>query len=143
MKSMKITSFYPVLMVDDVQGTAGFYIQHFGLAPMFEADWYVHLQSADDPGINLAILQGDHETIPASGRGRTTGMLLNFEVQDVDAVHAQLLSAGLPMLLPLRDEDFGQRHFITHDPNGVLIDVITPIAPTAAFADQYRGDANN
>ena len=51
------------------------------------------------------------------------------------------LAAGLPMLLPLRDEDFGQRHFITQDPNGVLIDVIKPIPPSAEFAAQYDPSA--
>ena len=91
--------------------------------------------------VNLAILNGDHNTIPASGRGRTTGLLLNFEVDDVDAVHAQMLKDKLPIVLPLRDEDFGQRHFITCDPNGVLIDVITPIAASAAFADDYLSNA--
>ena len=41
----------------------------------------------------------------------------------------------------LRDEPFGQRHFITRDPNGVLIDVIKPIPPSAEFAAQYAGEA--
>ena len=45
--------------------------------------------------------------------------------------------AGLPILLSLRDEAFGQRHFITKDPNGVLIDIIKPIPPTGEFAAQY------
>ena len=39
--------------------------------------------------------------------------------------------------LEIRSEDFGQRHFIVADPDGVLIDVITPIAPAADYADQY------
>ncbi len=42
------------------------------------------------------------------------------------------------MLIPLRDEAFGQRHFITRDPNGVLIDIIKPIPPSAEFAQQYE-----
>ncbi|WP_372424756.1 VOC family protein [Salinarimonas chemoclinalis] len=138
---MNITSWYPVLMVADVATTARFWIEHFDFAPAFEADWYVHLQSTADPSINLAILRGDHETIPESGRGRAAGVLLNLEVEDVDAVHARLAGAGLPILLPLRDEAFGQRHFITTDPNGVLIDVITPIPPSGDFATQYRPDA--
>ena len=45
------------------------------------------------------------------------------------------------MLKPLTDEAFGQRHFITRDPNGVLIDVIKPIPPAAEFAEQYSPDA--
>lgn len=138
---MKVTSWYPVLMVADVAATARFWIEHFDFAPAFEADWYIHLQSTADPSVNLAILQGDHATIPESGRGRASGVLLNLEVEDVDAVHARLAEAGLPMLLALRNEDFGQRHFITRDPNGVLIDVITPIPPSADYAAQYRPDA--
>lgn len=138
---MKTTSSYPVLMTDDVAGTAAFYVRHFGFRPLFESDWYVHLQAAEDESVNLAILDGAHETIPAAARGRVAGLLLNFEVADVDAEHARLTTAGLPMLLELRDEPFGQRHFITRDPNGVLIDVITPIPPSAEFAAHYAPDA--
>ena len=138
---MQITQFYPVLMVADVAATAAFYKRHFGFEPAFESDWYVHLTMPGPVPVNLAILDGTHETIPAVARGKVTGMLLNFEVADVDAVHAALSAAGLPILLPLKDEDFGQRHFITADPNGVLIDVITPIAPSADYAAQYSAEA--
>ncbi|HEV7415479.1 MAG TPA: VOC family protein [Tianweitania sediminis] len=138
---MKTTSYYPVLMVDDVATTAGFYTRHFRFKPLFESDWYVHLQSHEDPGVNLAILQGDHETIPAEGRGRASGVLINFEVEDVDGIHDRLSAEGLPILRSLRDEDFGQRHFITRDPNGVLIDVIKQIPPSAEFLAQFAPEA--
>lgn len=139
--TMKITSHYPVLMTRDVAGTAAFYTEHFGFAPLFTSDWYVHLQSTSDASINLAILDGAHETIPESGRGVVAGLLLNFEVEDVDAEYARLTAAGLPMRLELRDEAFGQRHFITADPNGVLIDVIKPIPPSAEYAAAYAESA--
>ena len=138
---MKATSYYPVIMTGDVAGTARFYVEHFGFRPMFESDWYVHLTSAEDEAVNLAILDGDHETIPTQGRGRVSGLLLNFEVDDVDAVHDRLAAAGLPVLRSLRDEAFGQRHFITADPNGVLIDIIKPIPPTGEFVEQYADEA--
>ena len=134
---MKTTSYYPVLMVDEVAPIAAFYVEHFGFRPLFESDWYVHLQSADSKRVNLGIVQGDHETIPEEGRGRTSGLLINFEVRDPDAVYERILAAGLPILRSLRDEPFGQRHFITKDPNGVLIDVIKPIPPSEAFLAQY------
>ncbi|WP_425465240.1 hypothetical protein [Nonomuraea diastatica] len=55
-------------------------------------------------------------------------------MENADAEGERLvIGAGLE----LRSEDFGQRHFIVADPNGVLIDVITPIAPSAAYAGQY------
>lgn len=134
---MKITSYYPVLMVEDVSATAAFYMQHFAFKPLFEADWYVHLQHQVSVECNLAILQGDHETIPVEGRGRASGILINFEVEDVDAAYIRAVDAALPIRLKLRDEAFGQRHFITSDPNGVLIDVITPIEANEEFAAKY------
>ncbi|MBF9035495.1 glyoxalase [Rhodobacterales bacterium HKCCE2091] len=137
---MKITQYYPVLQVEDVAATAAFYCAHFDFAPAFESAWYVHLQSRQDEAVNLAILRHDHETIPGPGRGPTTGTILNFEVEDVDAVHETLTSAGLPILKGLQDEAFGQRHFITADPNGVLIDVIRPIPPDADHAAGYPAD---
>ncbi|RFC67564.1 MULTISPECIES: VOC family protein [Mesorhizobium] len=138
---MKTTSYYPVLMVDDVAATAAFYVEHFRLEPLFESDWYVHLRSCEDKKVNLGVVRYDHPTVPAEGRAKTQGLLINFEVRDVDAVHERLEAAGLPMLVSLRDEDFGQRHFITEDPNGVLIDVIKPIPPSDAFLAQFAPEA--
>ena len=138
---MRTTSYYPVVMTDDVAGTVAFYTAHFGFAALFSSEWYAHLQSEVDEKVTLAVLDGRHETIPAVARGKVSGLILNFEVEDVDAVHARLRAAGLPILLALRDEDFGQRHFITADPNGVLIDVITPIPPSAEFAALYAASA--
>lgn len=134
---MKCTSYYPVIMTGDVAGTAGFYIRYFRFRPLFESDWYVHLASREDDGVNLAIVHGDHPTVPESARGRVSGLILNFEVDDPEAEYERVKAAGLPILLPLRDEAFGQRHFITTDPNGVLIDVIRPISPSAEYASAY------
>jgi catechol 2,3-dioxygenase-like lactoylglutathione lyase family enzyme len=139
---MKITSYYPVLMTDAVDRTARFYEQHFGFVRAFDSDWYVHLTMPEDASVNLAVLDKDHATIPVEGRGgRAGGILINLEVADVDLEYWRLKGEGLPILLDLRDEDFGQRHFITADPNGVLIDIITPIAPGEDFASQYTGVA--
>ncbi len=138
---MKCTQYYPVIMTDDVAGTSRFYQKHFRFEVKFDSDWYIHLQSAEDEKVNIAILQGDHETVPAVARGKVSGLLLNFEVEDVDAIFELAQKNDLPVLLPIRDEDFGQRHFITQDPNGVLIDVIKPIPPSEAFLAQYAEDA--
>ena len=136
---MKSTSYYPVLMVEDVTATADFYKRHFRFAALFESDWYAHLQSSEDKRVNLGVVRFDHESVPEAGRAPTRGLLINFEVRDPDAIYARAKEAGLPVLRDLCDEDFGQRHFITADPNGVLIDVIKPIRPSAAFLAQYAG----
>lgn len=139
---MKTSSAYPVIACTNVIETANFYRRHFGFEPAFESDWYIHLQSADDPGVNLAVLDCHHETVPEGFRHPVRGMLVNFEVDDVDAEHERLVAEGVPIVRPLKSEAFGQRHFITHDPAGVLVDVITVIPPDEAFAAQYlQGEA--
>ncbi len=134
---MKTTSYYPVIQVRDVQASARFYIDNLGFTALYDTDWYVHLQSKDDESVNLAILRYDHETIPVSGRHLSKGLILNFEVEDVDIWYDRARKAGLPILKSLRDEDFGQRHFITQDHDGILIDIIKPIQPTAKHAGDY------
>ncbi|VAW00966.1 Glyoxalase/Bleomycin resistance protein/dioxygenase domain [hydrothermal vent metagenome] len=134
---MKTTSYYPVIQVRDVQASARFYIDNLGFTALYDTDWYVHLQSKDDETVNLAILRYDHETVPESGRHLSRGLILNFEVEDVDSWYNRARKADLPILKSLRDEDFGQRHFITQDDDGILIDIIKPIQPTAQHAGEY------
>ena len=133
---MKTNSYYPVTACENVLETAAFYRDHFGFNAVLEADWYVHLQSATDPAVNLAVLDCRHETVPEGHRKPVQGLLINLEVDDVDAEYAHLKDAGLPVLRALNSADFGQRHFITHDLAGVMIDVITVIPPSAEFAAQ-------
>ncbi len=136
---MQVSSFYPVIMTKEVAATADFYKDHFGFTVVFEADWYVSLKLANnDTPFELAILDGTHPTVPLSSQGEVSGLVLNMEVDDVDAQYDRLVrTAKLPVALDIRDEEFGQRHFITSDPNGVLIDVIQIIPPTEAYGEQY------
>lgn len=135
---MSVTSVYPVLHTSSVPTTAAFYQQAFGFTPVFESDWYVSLTLN---GHELAVLDAKHETIPASHRGiASAGMLLNIEVDDVDAEYERMLNAAAyEIALPLRSEPFGQRHFIVVAPDGVLVDVITQIEPHEAFSAQFVG----
>jgi len=136
---VKVSSFYPVVMTERVAETAEFYVEYFGFEKVFEADWYVSLKKADaGASFELAILDAAHPTVPEAYRNKATGLILNFEVDDVDAEYERLIrGAKLPLELDIRSEDFGQRHFITVDPNGILIDVITVIPPTDEFSGQY------
>lgn len=138
---MHPTSFYPVVMTGDVASSSAFFIDHFGFRTLFESDWYVHVQSIANPAVNFGVLDKDHASIPQAHRGQTGGVLLSFEVEDVDGEYQRLKAAGARIVLELRDEDFGQRHFIVADPNGVLVDIIKPIPPSAEFAAQYAPEA--
>lgn len=136
---MTISSLYPVIATKDVAGLAAFYRDTFALETAFEADWYVHLTAGAEG--NVAIIVEGHETMPEGHRGVAAPRLLNFETDDVDVIYERMQQAGTPILQAVRDEDFGQRHFIMSDPDGNLVDVIKLIAPSGAFAAQYAPDA--
>ncbi|MFI0352093.1 VOC family protein [Actinomadura sp. 9N407] len=137
---MHLTSLYPVICTARLEESRDFYTALLGFEVTFEADWYVSLRRPGPPAYELALLDHTHPTLPEPYRKPAAGLLLNFEVEDVDAEWDRLVTrAGLKAELELRSEDFGQRHFIVADPNGVLIDVITPIAPSPEFAAQYAG----
>lgn len=136
---MNATSFYPVIMTKQIAESTTFYTRYFGFEIVFEADWYVSLRlSRGTMPFELALLDPTHPTVPAAYRKSVQGLILNFEVDDVDEQYERLIrKEKLPLQLDIRDEEFGQRHFITSDPNGVLIDVIKIIPPTEAHSGQY------
>lgn len=130
---MFTNSLYPLLQVADVEATARFYEQHLGMTRIFSSDWYVQLRSPADHPFEIAFIVQDHETIPEAGRGPTKGLILSYYVADAAAEASRLEQAGVTIVQPLRDEVFGQRHFIAVDPNGLYLDIITPIAPDAEW----------
>ncbi len=122
------SALYPLLQVSNVANTADFYRDTFGFTTVFDTDWYVQLR-APNSAHELAIIEYNHDSIPKVGRKPTSGLILSFEVEDATKLAAHFETASVPIVQPLRDEVFGQRHFIAADPNGILLDVITPIEP--------------
>jgi catechol 2,3-dioxygenase-like lactoylglutathione lyase family enzyme len=129
-------------MTDKVSETARFYTERFGFRPSFESDWYVSLRNDEGPRpFELGVLRFDHETVPEGFRERSRGILINLEVDDAKAEFDRLTaSPGLRVALDLRDEEFGQRHFIIVDPADNLVDVIENIPPSEAFQAQFLED---
>jgi len=135
---MKLTSSYPVICTDKIRESHAFYKKHFDFETTFEADWYVSLRSRQNANFELALLDYHHPSVPKGFREPTRGVLINFEVEDVDKEYKKLKARDLPMALDIKSEEWGQRHFITPDPNGILIDVIQNIKPAGNFIEQYQ-----
>ncbi|MBP2435610.1 VOC family protein [Microbacterium amylolyticum] len=136
---MHVTSFYPVLMSDDVAATSAYYQRVLGFETTFSSDWYVSLRLG---AAELAILDRSHATAPQGFGASPAGVIINVEVTDADTVIAELPN-DVRFVLPLRDEPFGQRHAIIEGPEGVLIDIIQPIEPSPEFAAAYADGAES
>ena len=139
MQAVKSTSFFPVLITTKLTECQNFYTQYFGFTVVFEADWYVHLVS--ETGIQLGFLQPNHPTQPdflqAAYGG--SGLIYSFEVKDVDQEYEKFKKSEIPILLQVRTEEWGQRHFMIKDPSGMVIDVVQPAEPMDEYKDKYVG----
>jgi catechol 2,3-dioxygenase-like lactoylglutathione lyase family enzyme len=50
---------------------------------------------------------------------------VSVEVDDVDAAHDAALAAGLRIVHPLSDEEWGVRRFFFEDPSGNVVNVLS------------------
>ncbi len=134
---MKINSYYPVIMVDEVKELSIFFQKYFGFKITFESDWYISLINKNNN--EIAFLNKNHSTIPNGFGTKISGLLLNFEIDDIDSVYKNFKKElQSRIVLDLKDEDFGQRHFIVEGPEKVLIDIIQVIEPSDEYKENYE-----
>src|SRR4051794_30898012 len=103
---------FPVIASDRLDESRDFYVGLLGLEVAFESGWYTLMRSRDAPGVQLGLVAREHPSVPAGFRSAPGGVIVTIEVPAVDAVHERALARGLPIVLELRDEEFGQRHFM-------------------------------
>jgi catechol 2,3-dioxygenase-like lactoylglutathione lyase family enzyme len=123
---MTVNACFPVLLSSDVQKAQAFYARCFGMTPRFSSSWYVHLGHPTHPTLEFAVMTPQHESLPA-GQRPASGILMSFEVEDAAREYVRLAALGVEFVHGVRDEVWGQRHFMLRGPDGVLVDVIEPI----------------
>ena len=122
-----IKTLFPVICVDDIRSCRDFYIDLFGFDIVFESDWYVQLVHPGNESVQLAFVERHHASVPPEAQSAPQGVLVTVELEDVDRGYARAAERELAIVVPLQDEEWGQRHFITRDPSGLLVDAFTMI----------------
>jgi predicted enzyme related to lactoylglutathione lyase len=132
-----VSRILPAILSDHLVTTRDFYINLFAFTVAFESDFYLELASPENPSAQLGVWRRDHDLVPQEFRRLPAGMVLSFSVKDVDSVHSEAKRHGLKIVQPVRNEGYGQRHFMTVDPNGLLLDVTSPIPMSEDFIAQH------
>ena len=136
---MRITASAISLNVEEPEASAAFLKENFGFDEAMASDGFVSL-SRGDAGFNIVYLRIGLPTFkPAALAGHPAdGLLLVFEVEDIDAEYERLLGEGVLMTTPIETEEWGERFFQVTDPNGVVIQLVqwvsAPPDDTAAGA---------
>ncbi len=129
---MKTKRFDATISTSKMRESKEFYMKHFGFQLVYESDWYIELIAADMPiGVSFTLPQRD------VGEFFQKGLILSFEVDDVDAEYRRLKAEGLRLVQDLIDKPWGERSFVVDDPNGVHLYIYKSIPPTPEYKEIY------
>ena len=130
-------SAFPVFTVENLELAKTYYIENLGFEAVFSGDWYIHLVS--EAGIQVGFLLPNQATQPKIFQKQYSGegVIFSLEVEEADAAFAIAKSKGLNTVLDIRSEDWGQRHFVIEDPNGIHIDIVESFEPTEEYQSDY------
>jgi uncharacterized glyoxalase superfamily protein PhnB len=121
---MKINASAVSLNVDDVAASARFLTGHFGFTEEMSADGFISL-ARPDTGMNVVFLRRGMDMLPEDQRhDHAAGLILAFEVDNLEAELARLQAEGVTVTMSLRSEEWGERAFQVRDPNGVIIELL-------------------
>lgn len=107
-----------------------FYTQKLGFGVRFQNEWYLLLHTPDGQFELAFLAPGLAEQHPVFREPyQGTGAFLTIEVEDVDALYADLRQRGVEIVQEIRDEAWGDRHFTVFDPTGLSLDFVRYTAP--------------
>lgn len=121
---MRVTHTAISLTVDDVEASSAFLTDHLGYGTVLTAPGFASL-ARDDSELHVVFLRRGIEVLPEESRDqRAAGVIVALIVDDLDAELARLTGEGVPITMPLRQEEWGERLFQVTDPNGVVIQLM-------------------
>lgn len=115
------------ILSNNVNKTAQFYEHILGMTRHFDSDWFVILTHDAIAGLELGILQRDHEIVPQAAQNPPTGIMLTFVVDDCNAIHNTAITHEVSVVETPTDMPYGQRRMLLLDPDGTMIDVSSKI----------------
>lgn len=134
---------FTVISTNALAAARDFYIKYFGFKSVFDTGWYVHLHGPRDGSnvpLELAFMTPGNKSLPDEFQAGFdgNGVFISIEVEDVDAIYAQLMADGFVAIQDLCDEPWGQRHFVIRDPGGTFVDIVKTIPASQEYRDQHK-----
>jgi catechol 2,3-dioxygenase-like lactoylglutathione lyase family enzyme len=112
---MTVNRVMPILTVSDLEATRDAYVRVLGLREVMNLGWIVTL--ADEELRHQVSLMTKDATAPVNPQ-------VSIEVDDVDAAYRAAVDAGLKIVHPLSDEEWGVRRFFFADAAGNVVNVL-------------------
>ena len=126
---MKVLRIVPNLSSEAFGASREFYAAMFDLVVSVEhEDWYLQLMPESDGTLNIGFVKPGHELFAGrTAPSGTYGVVVTIHVDDVDEAYRRAQRLGAEIAAEIRDEDYGQRHFLVVDPNGLVLNVMSTL----------------
>jgi len=118
------------IITENLIESKSFYTEKLGFGVAFENEFYLLMHTPNQEA-ELSFLLPNHPTQQAFFHKAFNGqgIYLTIEVDDVETLYKNLKGKGVKIMVPLRTEPWGDRHFAIQDPNGIGIDIVTYTIP--------------
>ena len=117
----------PGYITENLKESKEFYQKYLNFEVKFENEFYLLLENKNAIGnFEISFLQPNHPTQTNIFQKKySSGSYLTIEVPNVDEEYEKLKKLGCEIVLEIKDEVWGDRHFVIQDPNGLGIDLVT------------------
>ncbi|PIE50521.1 MAG: hypothetical protein CSA38_02680 [Flavobacteriales bacterium] len=122
----KINRIMTNICSDNLTESRDFYTKLFDFNVDYHSDWFLHLISKDKK-LELGIIDRTNEIVPKEFQNNPQGFYVTFVVDNVDEVFKIAVSEKFEIIGEPTDTFYGQRRLLLKDPNGVLVDISSPI----------------
>ncbi len=106
-----------ILLVKSIRKSVEFYREGIGIPLKFKSPGWAEFVIGD---VHLALHRQTRESMESDAHMAATGISLNFEVDDLDRMLAQLGAFGVDAIGGVQEYEFG-RYFFVMDPDGYVI----------------------
>lgn len=105
--------------------TKAFYTEILGFGVTFENEFYLLLHTPNHEA-EISFLLPNHPSQQPVFQSpfQNQGVYLTIEVADVDSLYKELKQKKIDIIVDIRNEPWGDRHFAIQDPNGIGIDIV-------------------
>ena len=129
---IEIDAMFPVMVAENLEAMKQFYETVFGFKAVFyDANFYLHIISPNN-SIQLGFLLPNLVSQPEFLHPvmSAEGFVISLEVKNAAIAYSEAQKMNLNFVMNLKQEEWGQIHFMIQDPAGFSVDIVQHLEPT-------------
>lgn len=131
---MKANNLSSCIVTNNIDESRNFYIKNFNAKITFDCGWYINMEFGNSTAKLQFMSPQQQEQAICNG----SGLMYNFDVDDVDTEYERLIQLGNKPAMPLEDHPWGDRGFAILDPNGIMLYIYSNKEPSEEFKQFFK-----